>query len=64
VLRPRRPGLKYRLGNECDIYAEIAFVQTMKLDGVEAKLNFMPVLWNGASDTARSGWTSRNSSRA
>ncbi|WP_298209499.1 carbohydrate porin [Acidovorax sp.] len=43
-------GLNYRLGNECDIYAELTFSQAMKVDNAEAKIYFMPTLWNGASD--------------
>ena len=29
------PGLKYRLGNECDIYGEFLFGQGAKMDGVD-----------------------------
>lgn len=45
------PGLKYRLGNECDIYAELILSQPLKVDGIEAKAVVMPTLWNGATDT-------------
>lgn len=44
------PGLKYRLGNECDIYGEFMFSQPFKKDGVEYRVNVMPSLWNGATD--------------
>ncbi|MFL6696343.1 MAG: carbohydrate porin, partial [Vitreoscilla sp.] len=29
------PGLKYRLGNECDFYGEFQLAQAMKADGVD-----------------------------
>jgi len=45
------PGLKYRLGNECDIYAELILSQPITLDGIEAKAVIMPDLWNGATDS-------------
>lgn len=45
------PGLKYRLGNECDIYAELILSQPIKIDGIEAKAVIMPDLWNGATDS-------------
>ena len=34
-------GLKYRLGNECDIYGEFALSQGMKADGVDYKATVM-----------------------
>lgn len=45
------PGLKYRLGNECDIYAELILSQPVQLEGIEAKAVIMPTLWNGATDS-------------
>ena len=45
------PGLKYRLGNECDIYGEFMFSQPLQKDGVEYRVNVMPSLWNGATNT-------------
>jgi maltoporin len=44
------PGLKYRLGNECDIYAELILSQPMKVDNIEASAVIMTDLWNGATD--------------
>ncbi|HJW10499.1 MAG TPA: carbohydrate porin, partial [Albitalea sp.] len=35
------PGLKYRLGNECDFYGEFLLSQGMKSDGVDYKAYLM-----------------------
>ncbi|HJV61101.1 MAG TPA: carbohydrate porin [Albitalea sp.] len=45
------PGLKYRLGNECDFYGEFMLSQGFKADGVEYKANLMTNLWSPGSDT-------------
>jgi maltoporin len=45
------PGLKYRLGNECDIYGEFLLSQGFKADGVEYTANLMTNLWNPGTDT-------------
>jgi maltoporin len=45
------PGLKYRLGNECDIYGELFLSQGMKADGVEYKALVMTNLFNPQTDT-------------
>lgn len=46
------PGLKYRLGNECDIYGEFTFTQAYKKDGLDYKVVLMPNIWNGGTDDA------------
>ncbi|TMG97792.1 MAG: carbohydrate porin [Betaproteobacteria bacterium] len=43
-------GLKYRLGNECDIYGEFQLSQDFKADGIDYKAVLMTDFWNGASD--------------
>jgi maltoporin len=45
------PGLKYRLGNECDFYGEFLLSQGFKTDGVEVKANLMTNMWNGGTDS-------------
>jgi maltoporin len=45
------PGLKYRLGNECDIYGEFMLGHTAKVDGVDYSANVMFNLWNPGTDT-------------
>src|SRR5689334_3673539 len=45
------PGLKYRLGNECDIYGEFLLSQGMKADGVDYKAALMTNLYNPQTDT-------------
>lgn len=45
------PGLKYRLGNECDIYGEFILSQGMKADGVDYKAALMTNLYNPQTDT-------------
>jgi maltoporin len=44
------PGLKYRLGNECDFYGEFLLSQGFKSEGVEYKAHLMTNLWNPATD--------------
>jgi len=48
------PGLKYRLGNECDFYGEFLLSQGFKSDGVEYKANLMTNLHNPGTDTGDS----------
>src|SRR5437870_13568220 len=48
------PGLKYRLGNECDIYGEFMLSQGMKADGVDYKVALMTNLYNPQTDTGSS----------
>lgn len=45
------PGLKYRLGNECDIYGEFLLSQAMKAEGVDYKAVLMTNLYNPQTDT-------------
>src|SRR5688500_10987936 len=45
------PGLKYRLGNECDIYGEFALSHGMKAEGVDYKAVLMTNLYNPQTDT-------------
>jgi len=45
------PGMKYRLGNECDIYGEFLLSQGVKVDGVDYKASLMTNFWNGATDS-------------
>ncbi|MEW6706349.1 MAG: carbohydrate porin [Pseudomonadota bacterium] len=45
------PGLKYRLGNECDIYGEFTLSQGMKLENLDTKAVLMTDFWNGATDS-------------
>lgn len=44
-------GLKYRLGNECDIYGEFALSQGLKSEGVDYKATLMTNLYNPQTDT-------------
>jgi len=48
------PGLKYRLGNECDIYGEFMLGHGATVDGVDYKANVMLNLWNPGTDTDNS----------
>jgi len=45
------PGLKYRLGNECDFYGEFLLSQGFQKEGIDYKAHLMTNLWNGATDT-------------
>ena len=44
------PGLKYRLGNECDFYGEFALSQGAKLEGVDYKAYLMTNLFEANTD--------------
>ena len=46
------PGLKYRLGNECDFYGEFLLSQGFQKEGIEYKANLMTNLHNPGTDTA------------
>ncbi|HUG23428.1 maltoporin, partial [Piscinibacter sp.] len=48
------PGLKYRLGNECDFYGEFLLSQGFEAEGVAYKAHLMTNLFNGATDTGDS----------
>jgi maltoporin len=48
------PGLKYRLGNECDIYGEFMLSQGFQKDGVDYKAALMTNLHNPGTDTGDS----------
>lgn len=48
------PGLKYRLGNECDFYGEFTLSQGMKKDGVDYRATLMTSLYNPGTDTGNS----------
>jgi maltoporin len=45
------PGLKYRLGNECDLYGEFLLSQGFKSDGVDYKAAVMTNIYNPGTDT-------------
>lgn len=45
------PGLKYRLGNECDFYGEFLLSQGFTKDGVSYSANLMTNLFNPGTDT-------------
>ena len=47
-------GLKYRLGNECDMYGEFQLGQGMKMDNVDIKANFMTSFYSPATDSGDS----------
>lgn len=49
-------GLKYRLGNECDIYGEIDLATAFKAEGVEYSVHVMPTLWNPGTDSGSASW--------
>jgi maltoporin len=44
------PGLKYRLGNECDFYGEFALSQGAKVEGVDYKATLMTNLFEANTD--------------
>ena len=48
------PGLKYRLGNECDIGGEFQFAQGMQVNGVEYTGALMISAWNSQTDVGNS----------
>lgn len=43
-------GMKYRLGNECDLYGEFLLSQGMQADGVNYKASLMTNLYEGTTD--------------
>ena len=45
------PGLKYRLGNECDFYGEFQLAQAMKADGVDFNAVLMTNFYSPQSET-------------
>jgi maltoporin len=48
-------GMKYRLGNECDIYGEFMLSQGYKKDGLEYKVSLMTSHYTGNTDTDGKG---------
>lgn len=48
-------GMKYRLGNECDIYGEFLMSQDYKKDGLEYKVSLMTNHYTGNTDTDGKG---------
>ena len=48
------PGLKYRLGNECDFYGEFQLAQAFKADGVDYNAVLMTNFYSPATETDRS----------
>ena len=48
-------GMKYRLGNECDIYGEFQLSQEFKKDGLEYRASLMTSHWTGSTDTDGKG---------
>jgi len=48
-------GMKYRLGNECDIFGEFMLSQDYKKDGLEYKVNLMTSHYTGNTDTDGKG---------
>jgi maltoporin len=45
------PGLKYRLGNECDFYGEFLLSQGFQKEGIDYKAHLMTNLYNPATDS-------------
>ena len=48
------PGLKYRLGNECDFYGEFQLAQAMKADGVDFNAVLMTNYYSPATESDQS----------
>src|SRR5215471_11178631 len=48
------PGLKYRLGNECDFYGEFQLAQAMKAEGVDYNAVLMTNFYSPATETNQS----------
>jgi maltoporin len=48
-------GMKYRLGNECDIYGEFLLSQDYKKDGLEYRVSLMTNHYTGNTDTDGKG---------
>jgi len=49
------PGLKYRLGNECDFYGEFQLAQAFKAEGVDYNAVVMTNFYSPATETNKSG---------
>lgn len=49
------PGMKYRLGNECDFYGEFQLAQGFKTEGIDTRAVLMLNHWTGATDTDGEG---------
>jgi len=49
------PGLKYRLGNECDFYGEFQLAQAFKAEGVDYNAVLMTNFYSPATETNKSG---------
>ncbi|HEX5684619.1 MAG TPA: carbohydrate porin [Ideonella sp.] len=45
------PGLKYRLGNECDIYGEFTLGHDAKVEGIDVRGVLMTNFYNNATDS-------------
>lgn len=45
-------GLNYRLGNECDTYAELSLKNTMKFGDMQVTANIMPTYWTDRLDSS------------
>jgi maltoporin len=54
------PGLKYRLGNECDFYGEFQLAQAMKAEGVDYNAVLMTNFYSPATETNKSSNPSDN----
>jgi maltoporin len=48
------PSMKYRLGNECDIYGEFGLSQGFQTQGVNSKATFMTYIYNPGTDVGGS----------
>lgn len=48
------PGLKYRLGNECDFYGEFQLAQAMKVDSVDVNAVLMTNYYSPATESDQS----------
>jgi maltoporin len=48
------PGMKYRLGNECDFYGEFQLAQAFKAEGVEYNAVLMTNFYSPATETNKS----------
>ncbi|WP_374673672.1 maltoporin [Ideonella sp.] len=49
------PGMKYRLGNECDFYGEFQLSQGFQKEGIDTRVTLMLNHWTGATDTNGEG---------
>jgi len=50
------PGLKFRLGNECDIYGEATLKAALEAGGVQYKLRVTPAFWTPDNDILHASW--------